>query len=107
VPQPQLGLSFGSAKEPKCGGIPIDKLSQIDLDKVNLDEWFAILHQNGRLPSANNINIEALTGAGSVMNVDGTRRNVQERTLKRLEGVDIDSIRKKATEEVIPQKATE
>lgn len=84
--RPQLGLSFGSAKNPQCGGIPIDKLGQIDWSKVNLDEWLAILQQNGRLPTADNINIDSLTGSGSVFNVDGTRKNVQERTLKRLEG---------------------
>lgn len=103
--RPQLGLSFGSAKNPQCGGIPIDKLGQIDWSKVNLDEWLAILQQNGHLPTADNINIDSLTGSGSVFNVDGTRKNVHERTLKRLEGVDVDNIRKKATQEVIPQRA--
>lgn len=87
------------------GGILIDKLGQIDWIKVNLDEWLAILQQNSRLPTADNINIDSLTGSGSVLNVDGTRKNVQERTLKRLEGVDIDNIRKKATQDIIPQRA--
>lgn len=105
--RPQLRLSFGTAKNPQCGGIPIDKLGQINWDKVNLDEWLAILQQNGRLPNKDNLNLDKLTGSGSVLNVDGTRKNTQKRTLKRLEGVDIDKIRKKATQEVIPNKTAQ
>lgn len=70
----------------------------IDWSKVNLDEWLAILQKNGRLPTVDNLNIEAITGAGSVLNVDGKRKNVNERTKERIAGIDVDAIRREAAE---------
>lgn len=70
----------------------------IDWSKVNLDEWLAILQKNGRLPTVDNLNIEAITGSGSVFNVDGKRKNVRERTKERIAGIDVDAIRREAAE---------
>lgn len=96
--RPQLGLSFGNSKNPECGGIPMEKLNQVDWSKVNLDEWLAVLQKNGRLPTVDNLNLEAITGAGSVLNVDGKRKNVNERTKERIKGIEVDAIRREAAE---------
>lgn len=101
--RPQLGESFGSPKEPQCGGIPLEKVAEIDWSKINLDEWLGILQQNGKFPDPNAINLDSLTGAGNDFNVDGTRKNAQERALERLEGIDIDAKRKEATNSIDPQ----
>ncbi|MGG6412296.1 conjugal transfer mating pair stabilization protein TraN [Vibrio cholerae] len=58
--RPQLGMSFGSPKEPQCSGIPLDKIADIDWSKVNLDEWLGILQQNGKFPDLSSVNLESL-----------------------------------------------
>ena len=34
----QFGENYGSAKNPQCKGIPLDQISEIDWDQINLDE---------------------------------------------------------------------
>ena len=67
--RPQLGMSYGDIKHPDCSGIPINRLSEVDWNKVNLDEWIAILQTTNRLPTAGNalgkLNLDKLTGQGS------------------------------------------
>jgi conjugal transfer mating pair stabilization protein TraN len=41
--RPQLGWTFGTAKQPDCRGIPIDRLAGVDWNRVNLDEWLGLL----------------------------------------------------------------
>ncbi|MEZ9922411.1 conjugal transfer protein TraN, partial [Vibrio breoganii] len=41
--QPQMGLDWGSPKNPNCTGLAIDQLENVDWDAVNLDEWVGIL----------------------------------------------------------------
>lgn len=101
--RPQLGQSFGDPKSPQCGGISLEKIADIDWNKVNLDEWLGILQQNGKFPTPGSINIDSLTGAGSDFNINGDRKNAQERALQRLDGIDIDAKRKEATNRVNPQ----
>lgn len=96
--RPQLGLSFGSAKNPQCAGIPMEQLGQVDWSQVNLDEWLAILQKNGRLPTVDNLDIDSITGKGSVFNVDGKRKNALERAEERIWEIDVDAIRRKAAE---------
>ncbi|MDF4961936.1 conjugal transfer protein TraN, partial [Vibrio parahaemolyticus] len=101
--RPQLGQNFGDPKNPQCEGIPLDKIAEIDWSKINLDEWLGILQQNGKFPDPASINLDSLTGAGNDFNIDGTRKNAQERALERLEGIDIDAKRKEATNSIDPQ----
>ncbi|MFW8217422.1 hypothetical protein ACOIDV_30860, partial [Klebsiella pneumoniae] len=84
-------------KNPQCEGIPLDKIAEIDWSKINLDEWLGILQQNGKFPDPASINLDSLTGAGNDFNIDGTRKNAQERALEGLEGIEIDAKRKEAT----------
>ncbi|HCJ7277506.1 TPA: conjugal transfer mating pair stabilization protein TraN [Vibrio cholerae] len=100
--RPQLGMSFGSPKEPQCGGIPLDKIADIDWSKVNLDEWLGILQQNGKFPDPSSVNLESLTGSGSDFNIDGGRLNTEERTLNRLNEIDVDAKRREAAQKVFP-----
>ncbi|EOG4985552.1 conjugal transfer mating pair stabilization protein TraN [Salmonella enterica subsp. enterica serovar Cerro] len=100
--RPQLGESFGDPKNPQCGGIPLDKIAEIDWSKVNLDEWLGILQQNGKFPDPSSLNLDSLTGAGSDFNIDGSRKNAQERTLERLNGVDVDKARRDLASEIFP-----
>ncbi|CAI8818375.1 conjugal transfer mating pair stabilization protein TraN [Methylocaldum szegediense] len=101
--RPQLGMSFGKKENPDCSGIPVEKLQYVDWSRVNLDEWLAILASTGHLPdvssAAAKLNLERLTGAGSRLNVDGTRLNTLDRNRVRLDGLDVPAIRREAEEE--------
>ena len=102
--RPLLGLSWGSAKNPQCGGIPLNRLAEVDWTQVNLDEWLGILQANGKLPEPSSIDLDSLTGAGSVFNTDGTRLNAADRTHERLNGVDLDAVRKDAENSLLLDK---
>ena len=91
-----LGIEFdgfGTAKQPKCTGVPLDKIDKIDWDRIDLSEWIAILETTGNLPNDQTISIEALTGKGSSMDYDGTRLDTIERTIERLKGTVVDEAR--------------
>ncbi|WP_226970228.1 conjugal transfer protein TraN [Vibrio navarrensis] len=98
----QLGESFGNPQAPQCGGIPLEKVAEIDWSKVNLDEWLGILQQNGKFPDPSSLNLDSLTGAGNDFNIDGSRKNAQERTLERLNGIDVDKARRDLASEIFP-----
>ncbi|EOX1519403.1 conjugal transfer mating pair stabilization protein TraN [Vibrio cholerae] len=100
--RPQLGETFGNPKEPQCGGISLEKVAEIDWSKVNLDEWLGILQQNGKFPDPSSINLDSLTGSGNDFNIDGTRKNAQERALERLQDIDVDAKRREATSSIDP-----
>lgn len=91
----QVGKGWGSAKNPSCDGIPLQDLDRIDWDRVNLDEWTAILSENGLYQGApENLTVEALTGSGNVLGGDQSagkdRENVFDRTQMRGENIDFD-----------------
>lgn len=98
--RPQFGQNFGSAKNPSCAGIPLDRISEIDWNRVNLDEWLAILQQNGQFPNASNVSMDALTGSGSVFNIDGDRLPADQRAMDRVDDIDVDAKRREAMEQV-------
>lgn len=100
--RPQLGLNFGDARTPQCGGIPLDRIADIDWSKVNLDEWLGILQQNGKFPDPTSLNLDTLTGAGSDFNIDGTRQDASKRVMERLEGINVDRIRNDKAREIFP-----
>ncbi|MBB1465876.1 conjugal transfer mating pair stabilization protein TraN [Vibrio sp. SG41-7] len=102
--RPQLGLSWGSAKAPQCDGIPLNRLAEIDWEQVNLDEWLGLLQANGKFPESSAIDLDSLTGAGSVFNTDGTRLNAADRAQERLKGVDLDAVRKDAGDSLLLDK---
>lgn len=95
---PQLGLGYGTKKNPVCAGIPLDRLEEVDWSKVNLDEWLAILQANGQFPDAFELELDKLTGAGSALDVDGSRLGAAARTAERFEGLDPDEARRNAAD---------
>jgi conjugal transfer mating pair stabilization protein TraN len=98
--RPQFGEDFGTPKEPICGGIPFDQIATINWDEVNLDEWIAILHENGHMPTADSLSMDALTGSGSAFNLNGDRKPADERAMDRVDDIDVDAKRREASEMV-------
>jgi hypothetical protein len=66
-----------------CGGIPLSRLSEIDLSSIDLSEWAYYLDRSGLLPDGE-FSLESLTGSGSALNT-GHRDNTAVRTEKRLQ----------------------
>ncbi|MEZ8329184.1 conjugal transfer protein TraN [Vibrio splendidus] len=99
--QPQMGLSWGTTKNPNCQGLALEDIDKVDWDLVNLDEWTAILLETGNMPTQGDINIEALTGLGSPLNTSETspRQNTLEETKERFENIDIDKAKREAYED--------
>jgi hypothetical protein len=96
--QSQMGLSWGSAKSPNCTGLDINDVSKVDWDQVDLDEWIGILIQSDAYTTSTTIDVESLTGTGSILNTSTTetRDNVIESNVSRAENVDADEIRNDA-----------
>mgnify|MGYP007078473656 FL=1 len=92
---------MGDPENPSCGGITMDQISQIDWEKINLDEWMALLQSTGNWPNADEIDINSLTGAGSTFDL-GSRVDAEERARARLEGSYVDDARQQVSESYKP-----
>lgn len=91
--RPLNGRDFGTAKHPSCGELSIEEFSNVDWDKINLDEWVALMQEAGMFGAdTDKIALEGLTGKGSALDTDGTRQNAAERAQTRLEGVDLEGV---------------
>ena len=97
--RPQIGRSWGTAKNPECSGIAVGDFARVDWNRVNLDEWLAILMQTGHFPTLDSLDLAALTGDGSVLNTGG-RLDAATRTLERSDGLDSGQIRQDAEDEL-------
>lgn len=98
--RPLLGKSWGDTESPTCEGISISEINQIDWDKINLDEWLGLLKISGQFPDPSKLNMETITGSGSTYNINfegNGRANSTDRAEKRLDGIDIDQLRKDGT----------
>lgn len=91
--RPQLGMGWGSAKNPSCEGLTVEQVASLDWDSIDLGEWIGMLEQENLMPNAFNIDTESTTGVGSVFDADGARHNAESRTQERIDGIDIDNIR--------------
>ena len=93
--QPQMGLSWGTAKEPNCNGLQLSDIDKVDWDQVNLDEWIGILLKSDALKAATTLDADSLTGSGSYLNSSETnpRKNVIETTIERSNNIDADEMR--------------
>jgi len=98
--RPQLGRGWGEADETDCTGIAVADFGRVDWDRVNLDEWLAILAETGHFPTLDNLNLDALTGAGSELDVSGTRPDAGLRSQTRSDGLDSDAARREAETEL-------
>ena len=98
-----LGVEFdgwGEPKNPKCSGIPLDRVGEVDWDRVDLSEWIAMLEATGNMPDDDSISIDKLTGKGSALDMTGDRLNTIDRTLERLDEIDVDGVRSEANDAI-------
>ena len=82
----QTGRSWGSGKEPDCGGLRPPELAQVDWNRVDLSEWLALLSLAGEMPTQRDLSLTGLTGSGSQFAFDGQapRPDAAQRTQERL-----------------------
>jgi conjugal transfer mating pair stabilization protein TraN len=102
--RPQLGMSWGSAKNPNCQGLAIAEFSKVDWDKVDLSEWLGILIETDMLPDAGTITPEALTGMGRDIAAgmpSEPRMTTPDRTLERLKDIQFDNWMNTAKDELL------
>lgn len=94
----QLKLGWGTAKAPSCEGITPAQMAKMDWSRVDLSEWIGMLNLAGRLPTMNTVSLEHLTGSGSGLGQfsDGQRLNTLDRNIERLDGFDVDAVKKQA-----------
>lgn len=64
--------TWGDPAHPNCGGIPLEAVTEINWDLINLDEWTALLISTGNAKTADGIDMDTLTGAASRLNWTGT-----------------------------------
>ena len=50
---------------------------------MDLTEWLGILQQNGKFPNPQDMDLNKLTGQGNDFNIDGGRKNAQERATEK------------------------
>ncbi len=48
--RPQLGLGYGDARNPQCGGLTVADLAVVDWNQINFDEWYGLLASTGVIP---------------------------------------------------------
>lgn len=92
---------FGTARNPECGGIPLEELSEINWDQVNLDEWLAILTETGNMPNMKELSLEQLTGMGNELSLFGGedgRPSADQRAVERMDGIDVEEVRRDAAD---------
>lgn len=103
--RPQLGMNFGAAKTPTCDGITANQMQQIDWSRIDLTEWIGMLSMTGHLPTVDTVGLEKLTGSGSslpdIFNDEGERKNTLDANVLRLEGVNVDEIKREVEIEML------
>jgi conjugal transfer mating pair stabilization protein TraN len=100
--RPKLGMSWGSARHPQCGGLTIAELQAVDFSEIDLTEWMDILLDEGVMPDGPDASLEALTGSGRLLSdampPGMDRLNAVERAVGRVDQVDTEDILQRARE---------
>ncbi|KSQ21527.1 hypothetical protein APB26_31560 [Pseudomonas aeruginosa] len=96
----QLGEEWGEAENPQCGGLRIEEISKLDWSKIDISEWVGLLQLSGNYPTVEGMDLDKLTGEGSVLNVNGGRPDTLERNVDRLDGLDLGEARKTAEDSI-------
>lgn len=98
--KPQLGRNFGEPESPSCEAITVAEMGQLDWNRIDLTEWIGMLSMTGNLPTVDTVSLEHVTGSGSalgdVFEEQGSRANTLDRNIKRLEGMDVDALKREA-----------
>ncbi|WP_335283253.1 hypothetical protein [Citrobacter freundii] len=97
---PSLGIGWGDKKNPDCRALTLEEFGRIDFNKIDLSEWIGSLYEAKLLPKASEINLDKITGKGSVLNIDGSRQNTLERFQSGVNSIDVDAA-KSSTEAVL------
>ncbi|TDB45612.1 conjugal transfer mating pair stabilization protein TraN [Photorhabdus luminescens] len=90
----QLGIGWGNKRNPDCRGLTLEEFGRIDFSKVDLSEWIGSLHKADLLPSPDNINLDSVTGSGSILNINGNRKNTRDRFQDGVNSIDIEETKK-------------
>lgn len=98
--RPQLGQEWGDAKNPQCEGLRIEDLPKIDWSQIDISEWVGLLQVTGHYPTVEGMDLDKLTGEGSVLNQTGDRQDTLERNVGRLEGMEFGESRKEAEDSI-------
>lgn len=99
--KPQLGRNFGTPEEPSCEAMSVDDLARIDWNQIDLSEWIGMLSMTDNLRTIDTVSLDHLTGVGSglgdIFSEEGVDRyNTFDRNVERLDGVDVDAVKRAA-----------
>ena len=101
------GTRLGIAETPRLPGA--DRRgelqdSRLDWDKVDLSDWLGLLAETGKLDvltakteqalkaRLDKISLETLTGPGSRLDIDGTRKDTRQRIQERFDNITADNV---------------
>ena len=93
--RPQLGLNFGSPRNPECSGLTLAQMKQMDFDKMDLSEWINMLKITQHLP-LDSASADVMYDKGMVTKgkLRGTQnQNTQDRLNTQTKDSDLDGIR--------------
>lgn len=101
----QLNKPWGSNKSPDCSGILLADLALLDWDLIDLSEWTDILKITGNFPDTD-MDLTELTGNDGYLGQrqDEDRLDTVDRNVDRLDGVDLENLRSKASDELWSQQ---
>jgi conjugal transfer mating pair stabilization protein TraN len=101
----QTGRSWGSARNPDCGGMSVAELSGVDFAALDLSEWLGILMDAGALPDGAELTAELLTGSGhafaGALPAGHSRADAETRALGRTDPLDIEAIGRDARRDIL------
>lgn len=96
----QLGMNFGTPKNPDCSGLSVAAFLSADMAKVDLSEWTGIMASTGLLDHSKVIDIEEFTGTKSTLGEAQSdlypRENALVRNQTRLANADFAALREDA-----------
>lgn len=70
----QLGLTSGSAENPKCGGIALEYFKRVDLSKADFSEFYQkVVIPNIKIP---NVKGDAKANADNVASIKNSAKNL-------------------------------
>jgi hypothetical protein len=82
--KPQLGIGWGSGKDPNCSGLRIGDVGRVNFSAIDLSEWIGILKVSGAIPTGPNF--QNMTGTGNKVwnSLTPDRNNIYTRTEDRM-----------------------
>lgn len=103
--RPQLGISWGTAKNPNCRGLTLHEINRIDWSRIDLGEWMDLLKLTGNLPEDRDINMQTLTSGQSphLQHIDADRPDLRTRTEDRINDIDLNDINRRTDSDLRSQ----